>query len=188
MVDLPAMRPNVIHLCSRITKGPSSPVRRGGINSRTGTIGFIGGMDGPVIWPFEAGYEAGCPRRQPVDQDPGSLPLTVRRLQRVPGSCLAAETAAAAQYGAGADVIFGAAGDLGLGVFRAASDRPRRTDRRLWAIGVDSDQYQTVGDNPANVGWATWQPHILTSMLKRTTRLSTRCCPTTPTAPLTPAA
>ncbi len=33
---------------------------------------------------------------------------------------------------------------------------------------MDTDQYLTVADDPANVDWATWQRHILTSMLKRT--------------------
>ena len=32
---------------------------------------------------------------------------------------------------------------------------------------MDSDQYVTVRDNPLNVGWRDWQPHILTSVLKR---------------------
>ena len=78
-----------------------------------------------------------------------------------------AAAAAAAQYGAGADVIFGAAGDSGFGVFRAATEASSATGQQLWAIGVDSDQYQTVGDDPSNVGWQAWQPHILTSMLRR---------------------
>ena len=64
-------------------------------------------------------------------------------------------------------MIFGAAGDSGFGVFRAATELSSVTEQKLWAIGVDSDQYVTVEGDAANVGWLAWQPHILTSMLKR---------------------
>ena len=57
-------------------------------------------------------------------------------------------------YDAGADVIYAAAGGSGTGVFQAALAKGKK------AIGVDSDQYESVGD-------PTLQPVILTSMLKR---------------------
>jgi hypothetical protein len=41
------------------------------------------------------------------------------------------------------------------------------TPRQLWAIGVDSDQYETLRVDPANLDWRAWRPHILTSMVKR---------------------
>ena len=61
-------------------------------------------------------------------------------------------------YDGGADVIYAAAGGSGAGVFEAAGDRPEG-GTNVWAIGVDSDQYNTA--DPAV------QDVILTSMLKR---------------------
>ena len=63
--------------------------------------------------------------------------------------------AASAMYEDGADVVYHAAGESGLGVFQAAE----AAGDGKWAIGVDSDQYLTAP--------ATQQPHILTSVLKR---------------------
>jgi basic membrane protein A and related proteins len=66
-------------------------------------------------------------------------------------------------YREGADVIFNAAGDSGLGIFEAADMMSPFDGVHLWAIGVDSDQYETVG----GVREAAWREHILTSMVKR---------------------
>ena len=60
-------------------------------------------------------------------------------------------------YGDGADVVYAAAGGSGLGVFQAASEAGEPGE--VWAIGVDSDQYNLVD--------AALQPYILTSMLKK---------------------
>jgi basic membrane protein A len=68
--------------------------------------------------------------------------------------------AALALYGQGADVIYHASGGSGLGLFEAAAELST-DDNFLWAIGVDSDQYNQVADKPE------LQAHILTSMLKR---------------------
>ena len=64
---------------------------------------------------------------------------------------------AASQYEAGADVIYSAAGGSGLGAFEAAVDAGAPGE--VWAIGVDSDQYNLVSEE--------LQPYILTSMLKK---------------------
>ena len=60
-------------------------------------------------------------------------------------------------YADGADVVYAAAGGSGLGVFQAASEAGEPGE--VWAIGVDSDQYELVD--------AALQPYILTSMLKK---------------------
>ncbi len=166
VLDLPAVQSNVIHLSFADNQGSFLAGAAAATTSRTGTIGFIGGMDGPVIWPFQAGYEAGA---RAVNPSIRILATYLSAFGDYNGydDPVAAATAAAVQYRSGADVIFGAAGDSGYGVFRAATDASAATGRKVWAIGVDSDQYQTVGDNSANVGWQAWQPHILTSMLKR---------------------
>jgi len=69
-------------------------------------------------------------------------------------------------YAEGADVIFHAAGNSGLGVFDAATAFSRDEGRHVWAIGVDSDQYETVLELPGATDAVDWQAHILTSVLK----------------------
>jgi len=129
------------------------------MKSTTGTVGFIGGVQVPLILKFQAGFEAGALAANP---DIEILPAVY--LTQVPdftgfNDPVKGKEAALALYGQGADVIFHAAGGSGLGLFQAADELS--TDASfLWAIGVDSDQYNTVGD-PA------LQEHILTSMLKR---------------------
>ena len=66
---------------------------------------------------------------------------------------------ALAQYEAGADIIYHAAGGTGAGLFEAAKEVSESTGSKVWAIGVDADQYNTVS--------AELQPYILTSMLKK---------------------
>jgi basic membrane protein A len=108
-------------------------------------VGFVGGMDSPLIQKFEAGYEAGvhqvCPDCTVLAQYAGVTPEAFRN----PGK---GKEIALAQYQQGANVIFHASGSTGLGVFEAA----RQTNRL--AIGVDADQY---GEAPG---------YVLTSMVK----------------------
>jgi basic membrane protein A and related proteins len=115
-------------------------------------VGFVGGMQFPLIQKFEAGFAQGVKAVNPsckvlVDYagsfaDPGK------------GQALAAK-----QYGAGADVVFQAAGATGNGVIKEAKERSQKGDVR-WAIGVDKDQY--------NDGvYAPGKSAVLTSMMKR---------------------
>ena len=108
-------------------------------------VGFVGGMDIPLIHKFEAGYRAGvrhvCPSCTVVAQYAGVTPEAFRN----PGK---GKELALSQYGSGANVIFHASGSTGLGVFEAA----RQTGKL--AIGVDADQ------------WEAAPGHILTSMVK----------------------
>ena len=67
-------------------------------------------------------------------------------------------------YDAGADVIFHAAGGSGIGIFDAAAAMSR-PDRQLWAIGVDSDQFETVRTLTGAVDPDAWRSHILTSVV-----------------------
>jgi basic membrane protein A len=113
--------------------------------SQTKAVGFVGGMDIPLIHKFEAGYRAGakyvCPDCRVlvgyagVTGDAFKNPAKGKEL-------------ALSQYQSGADIIFHAAGTTGLGVFEAA----REVDR--YAIGVDADQ------------WDEAPGHVLTSMTK----------------------
>jgi basic membrane protein A len=113
-------------------------------------IGFVGGMDIPLIHKFEAGYRAGvrhvCPDCTVIAQYAGVTPEAFRN----PGK---GKELALSQYGSGVNVIFHASGSTGLGVFEGA-----RQMRRL-AIGVDADQ------------WDAAPGHVLTSMVKGVDRV-----------------
>ena len=115
------------------------------LTSRTKKVGFVGGMDIPLIHMFEVGYKAGvhavCPDCRVIAQYAGVTPEAFRN----PGK---GKELALSQYGQGVDVIFHASGSTGLGVFEAA-----RATHRL-AIGVDADQYQEAPG------------YVLTSMVK----------------------
>ena len=108
-------------------------------------VGFVGGMDIPLIHKFEAGYRAGvrhvCPDCQVIAQYAGVTPEAFSN----PGR---GKELALSQYQQGVNVIFHASGSTGLGVFEAA----RATGKR--AIGVDADQY------------AEAPGYVLTSMVK----------------------
>ncbi len=116
------------------------------LKSKTGKIGFIGGMDIPLIRRFEMGYKAGAEKIN------GKVNL-VSNFIGVTGEAwnnpAKAKELALNQYNTGVDVIFVAAGASGTGAFDAAEDK------KAFAIGVDSNQ--------------NWMKpgYILTSMLKR---------------------
>ena len=114
-------------------------------------IGFVGGVETPLIQKFEAGYIAGA---ESVNPD---IEIDVTYLTQVPdfsgfGDPAKGKTAAEGMYDNGADIVYHAAGGSGGGVFEAASESGN------WAIGVDSDQYNTADPSV--------QDSILTSMLK----------------------
>jgi basic membrane protein A len=122
------------------------------LKSGTGKIGFIGGVETPLIQKFQAGFEAGVAEVNPDAE------VQVNYLTQPPdfsgfGDPASAKTVADGMYADDVDVVYHAAGGSGGGLFESAVDADRL------AIGVDSDQYQQVDE-------AT-QPCILTSMLKR---------------------
>ena len=116
------------------------------------TVGFIGGMDVPLIHKFHAGYKAGVyyvyPECNFLSAYAGDTPIAFR--DPVKGKELALS-----QYDKGAYVIFHASGLTGAGVFEAAKER------RLYAIGVDSNQNYLGHDEE------TGENYGLTSMLKQ---------------------
>ena len=77
-----------------------------------------------------------------------------------------ATESATTMYQHGADGIVHAAGTSGLGHFDAATSYTRATGRQVWAIGVDTDQYETVLQLPGATDADAWREHILTSVLK----------------------
>lgn len=117
--------------------------------TKTNHVGFIGGMDVPVIERFQTGFLAGV---KAVNPD-------VKVDVQFAGAFDKAEVGqaiASKMYSSGADVIFHAAGATGVGLFKEANDRKAKDpDKDFWAIGVDRDQ----ADMGADV--------VLTSALKR---------------------
>jgi basic membrane protein A len=121
-------------------------------STKTGTVGFVGGVETDLIKKFQAGFEAGVAEVNP------DAKVEVKYLSPDGdfsgfNDSAKGKTVAAGLYDAGADVIFHAAGGSGAGVFKAATDADRL------AIGVDSDQYYQVD--------AAEQKCMLSSMLKR---------------------
>jgi len=128
------------------------------LTSESGTIGFVGGFQIEQIERFRAGYEAGA---RAVDPDVEILARYVSAADIGDGFTRddLAKMAASSQYQQGADVVFHAAGQAGLGVFEAAREQSNLRGEHLWAIGVDADQYLDVDPLLGS--------HILTSMIKR---------------------
>ena len=121
------------------------------LKTKADHIGFIGGVETPLIQKFEAGYVAGAKEVNP------DIKIDTTYLTQVPdfsgfGDPAKGKTAAQGMYDGGADVVYHAAGGSGGGVFEAASEAG------ALAIGVDSDQYETADPSVKDV--------IMTSMLK----------------------
>ena len=130
------------------------------LKSTTGKIGFIGGVRGVggLIEKFEAGYIAGA---KAVKPDIKVLSEYITEAPNFDGfnDPARAKDIASAMYEDGADIVYHAAGGSGAGLFEAAKAVSKSTGTKVWAIGVDSDQYNTVDPGV--------QEYVLTSMLKR---------------------
>jgi basic membrane protein A len=116
------------------------------LTSKTGKVGFIGGMDIPLIRKFQCGYEQGVRYANPKAEVFVNMVGTTGAAWSDPAR--GAELARS-QFAKGADVIFAAAGGTGMGIYQAARDAGK------YAIGVDSNQ------NHLQPGT------MLTSMIKR---------------------
>ncbi len=140
------MPPNVAGLVFHEEEGSYLVGAVAALLSRTGHVGFIGGMEMPLLRKFAAGYEAGahavCATCTVHVAYAGTTPEAFKDPAK--GKALAI-----AQIAAGVDVLYHGAGATGHGVFEAAHDAGR------FAIGVDSDQYTEMPDA------------IVTSMVKR---------------------
>lgn len=128
------------------------------LKSETGTIGFIGGVSIDLIKKFEAGFIAGA---KAVDPDINILSQYITEPPDFTGFVDPASGKVIGQsfYDQGADIVYHAAGGSGAGLFTAAKEYSEANNTKVWAIGVDSDQYLTAGEDV--------QEYILTSMLKR---------------------
>ncbi|GAA4796642.1 BMP family ABC transporter substrate-binding protein [Streptomyces sp. C10-9-1] len=116
------------------------------------TVGFIGGVETPLIKKFEAGFVQG------VKDTNKDVNVKVQYLTQPPdfggfSKPDLGKAAAQGQLDAGADVIYAAAGLAGAGAIEATANAGK------WAIGVDSDQYEQEG-------LAAYKERILTSVTK----------------------
>lgn len=153
LVDEIADRPNVVSIMFKEQEGAFLAGATAALMTKTDKVGFIGGMEIPVIERFHAGFVAGV---EAVNPD-----ITVD--VQYTGAFDKAELGKAQanrMYTSGVDIIFHAAGATGNGVFSEAKERKSANkDADVWVIGVDSDQYDEgqVGD----------QNVTMTSLLKR---------------------
>ena len=146
IIDMVVALPNVQSFVYREHEGSFLVGMMAALASKTGKVGFVGGMDIPLVRKFLCGYEQGAKYAVPK----------VEVLAAMTGTTPAAWTDPArgaeltkAQFAQGVDVVFAAAGTTGLGIMQAAKDAGKL------AIGVDSNQ------NHLHPGT------ILTSMVKR---------------------
>jgi len=146
--------PNVASLVFREHEGSYLVGMLAAQKSKTGVLGFVGGMDIPLIHRFETGYEEGAravnPNIKVVDNYVGVTDSAWNN----PGK---GKELALNQIDKGADVIFTAAGNSGLGAFDAVEQygRGANGEANKFVIGVDSNQN---GQKPG---------FVLTSMVKR---------------------
>jgi basic membrane protein A and related proteins len=157
IVDMVVEADNVTSLVFAEEQGSFLVGAAAALTSETGQIGFIGGVEIDLIQKFEAGYVAGAEAADP------DVEVAVQYISQPPDFAGFNDPArgreiASGQFGGGADVIYHAAGGSGGGLFEAALETSEEGDQ-VWAIGVDSDQYNTAEEEVRD--------HILTSMLKR---------------------
>lgn len=136
--------PNCVSLIFNEQEGSFLVGALAGAMTKTNTVGFVGGMEVPLIKKFEYGYRAGVKTTNP----------RARVLTGYTGNwddVNKGRELALTQFNQGADIIYHAAGRCGIGVIRAAEQK----GKGYYAIGVDSDQ-----DHLA-------KGRVLTSMMKR---------------------
>ena len=146
IIDSVVNRPNVESIVFKEHEGSFLVGVMAAMASKTGKVGFVGGMDIPLIRRFQCGFEQGAKFQNPQAEVSANMTGTTPAAWNDPtrGGELAK-----AQFARGVDVVFAAAGGTGVGVYQAAKDNGRL------AIGVDSNQ------NHLHPGT------MLTSMVKR---------------------
>ena len=146
IIDSVVTLPNVQSIVFKEHEGSFLVGMMAALASKSGKVGFVGGMDIPLIRKFQCGFEQGAKFANPKAQIVGNMTGTTPAAWNDPAR--GAELAKA-QFAGGVDVIFAAAGGTGIGVYQAAKDAGKL------AIGVDSNQ------NHLQPGT------MLTSMVKR---------------------
>jgi basic membrane protein A len=146
LIDMVVKHPNVQSVLFKEQEGSFLVGMIAALTSKTGKVGFIGGMDIPLIRKFQCGYEQGVKYANPKAEIFVNMVGTTGAAWSDPAR---GGELARSQFAKGADVIFAAAGGTGMGIYQAAHDAGK------FAIGVDSNQ------NHLQPGT------MLTSMVKR---------------------
>jgi len=146
IIDMVVERPNVQSIIFKEQEGSFLVGMLAAMASKTGKVGFVGGMDVPLIRAFACGYVQGVKHARPDAEIFQNMTGTTGAAWNDP---VKGGELAKSQIDRGADVIYHAAGGTGIGVLRAAADAGKL------GIGVDSNQN---GLHPGKV---------LTSMVKR---------------------
>ena len=153
IIDGVSQLPNVASLVFKEHEGSYLVGMIAARESKTGVLGFVGGMDIPLIHRFRVGYEEGAKAVNPNVKLYANYVGITDSAWNNPGK---GKELALAQIDKGADVIFTAAGNSGLGAFDAVEQAGMRDGRaERYVIGVDSNQ------NGVKPGF------VLTSMVKR---------------------
>ena len=143
IVDANVTAPNVRSLLFTEQEGSFLAGYLAALTTKTKKVGFVGGMEIPLIKKFQAGYEAGVKTADP------SVEVLPAKYTGNWDSQDKGKVAANILYSSGADIVYHAAGRAGLGVIAAAKEQGK------FAIGVDSDQDEVAKGS------------VLTSMIKR---------------------
>jgi basic membrane protein A and related proteins len=153
LIDSEVDAPNVANILFKEQEGAFLAGVVAASMSETGKIGFVGGVDIPVINRFHAGFVEGAKAINP------DIEIQVNYTGAFDDASKG-KIAANAMYSSGVDIIFHAAGATGNGVFSEAKERKAKdANANVWVIGVDADQYaEGQIDSSTNV--------TLTSMLK----------------------
>jgi basic membrane protein A len=123
--------PNLIALEFKEEEGSFLVGAIAGLMTKSNKVGFVGGMESPLIKKFQVSYEAGVKHVNPSCQVLIGYAGVTGDAFKNPGR---GKELAIGQYSAGVDIIYHASGVTGLGVFEAARETKK------FAIGVDSDQ------------------------------------------------
>jgi len=127
LVDSVVDAPNVQNLLFAANEGGFLVGALAAGMSKTGKVGFLGGMEGPLIKNFEVGYLAGAKTMNPAIKTASIYTGSFSDVAK-------GKEASLTMFKQGADVIYAAAGACGLGTIEAAKENG------FWAIGVDTDQ------------------------------------------------
>jgi len=131
IVDMVVDLPNVQSIIFKEHEGSFLVGMAAAMTSKTGKVGFVGGMDIPLIRKFALGYEEGAKYANPNAEVFQNMTGTTPAAWNDPTK---GGELAKSQFDRGADVVYAAAGGTGIGVYQAAKDAGK------FAIGVDSNQ------------------------------------------------
>lgn len=131
------------------------------LQTESGIVGFVGGVDIPLIHAFEAGFIQGVKSVDPnitIISKYASVPPDFSGFN----DPVKGKEIALAMYEEGADVVYHAAGGTGIGVCQATAEHSSASGEKDWCIGVDTDQITTIGS-----AFPETKEYFLSSMMKQ---------------------